>query len=512
MKNNALLEPLIEKLVDITRLKEVQALLSWDQETVMSEGSIFARSEQSALIATLIHSQYKNKEFEQALGQWVDLESGQCQQGQLSEEEQQLVLEVYRDWHRMCALPSKFVSRFAQQCSQSQQVWAKAREKNERQIFMPYLKDMIELCQQKAHYWAPELSAYDALIDEYEPGVGMSQLDPLFKTLAQELSELVLTLSEQSKSFPNLALSNLDEEQQWAFGESILNEMGFNFNQGRQDRSTHPFTISMHPTDVRITTRFKEDDLMEGLSSSMHEGGHGLYEQGLNLDWYGTPFCEFTSLGIHESQSRFWENLIGRSWHFWKRRYHRLQSQFPKQLAAISLKDFYTAIHRVRPSLIRVESDEATYNLHIVIRYEVEKALFNGQVSTKDLPEYWASLYTQYLGVTPETDTEGFLQDVHWSTGSFGYFPTYALGNLYASQLYQSLSVEMTGLDQVIEQGPLSTINEWMKQKVHRVGRARTAATLIEEATGQGLSTGPFIQYLKSKYAHIQEISTATSS
>jgi len=292
-------------------------------------------------------------------------------------------------------------------------------------------------------------------------------------------------------------------DKQWDFGVKILEDMGYDLNIGRQDKSAHPFTTSFHPTDVRITTRFNKNNLLSALSSTIHEGGHALYEQGMDPEWYGTPFCDAVSYGIHESQSRLWENLVGLSKPFWSYYFPRLQKVFPENLSNISLDDFYRAVNTIEPSLIRVEADEATYNLHIMLRFEVEKLIINDRIPVAELPELWNDKMEEYLGVRQGTDAEGVLQDVHWSFGGFGYFPTYALGNLYNVPIFNQAQNEIEDLDIKIASGNLIELRNWLGEKVHRVGRRRTAAELIVDITGKKLSANPFMDYLEDKYKEV---------
>jgi carboxypeptidase Taq len=297
-----------------------------------------------------------------------------------------------------------------------------------------------------------------------------------------------------------------DVDKQWDFGISMLNAIGFDSNIGRQDRSAHPFTTSTHPTDVRTTTRLRENDLKSALLSSLHEGGHALYEQGLLAEEFGNPLGQSISLGIHESQSRMWENLVGLSPSFWRYAYPKLQSKFPDQLRNTDREMFFAAMNRVRPSMIRVEADEATYNLHIMLRFEIEKMLINEDFPVAELPQLWNEKMEEYLGVTPATDSEGVLQDVHWSFGAFGYFPTYTLGNLYSVQFFNQAKIELPGLDESCARGDFSSLLGWLREHIHSIGRGRKAEELVLELTGQPLSAQPFMDYLESKYKMIYSI------
>jgi carboxypeptidase Taq len=344
------------------------------------------------------------------------------------------------------------------------------------------------------------------LLDEYEPGATSAGLTRMFSSLAQELAPLVKKIvASPRKPRAELLQRSFPREKQEEFGRLVARDMGFDFDAGRLDVSAHPFCSGFAPSDVRITTRYKEDELTESLFGIMHEAGHGLYEQGLDATKFGTPLAEACSTGVHESQSRLWENLVGRSRPFWRHYYPKLRALFPAELADASEQDFLFAINLVTPSLIRTESDEVTYNLHIIVRFEIERDLLSGKLPVAELPRAWNAKYEELLGITPPKDSEGCLQDVHWSIGLFGYFPTYTLGNLYAAQLFTKARAEL-GLDARLERGELGPLRSWLREKVHRKGMFLRPNDLITEVTGKPPSQEDFVSYLKKKYGELYGI------
>ena len=359
---------------------------------------------------------------------------------------------------------------------------------------------MIALKRKQAELYGYEVHPYDALLDEYEKGATVAMLDPLFEGIKQQLPILLNKIKAVQQVSNDCFHRNYPKQQQWDFSIDVLKRMGFDFEAGRQDYSEHPFTTSFAPDDVRITTRVSEDNFASMLWSCIHEGGHGLYEQGLPAEHYGLPLGAAASLGIHESQSRFWENCIGRGMGFWKYFYPQLQQYFPKQLADIKAEDIFKASNRVEPSLIRTEADELTYHFHVMIRYEIEKALIEGSLDPAGIPAKWSELYKHYLGIKPTDDKTGALQDVHWSHGSFGYFPTYTLGSFYAAQFFHQVQKDIMGLQQQIENGEFSAMLNWLREKVHRHGRRYTSEELCAQITGKKLDPEEFFEYARQKY------------
>ncbi len=514
MSVNTSLAPLTKRLTEIHHLKNACAVLSWDQETYMPSGGGPARAEQIATLQTLAHDALTSSETAKLLGDWVDLSTGQLlnpSQTELKDSDQALLREVWRDFNLAKKLPSAFVNQLERECSLAQQVWIEARKKNDFELFLPNLHRVVALKLEETEYLGYAESPYDALLDQYEPGSTISKLKPLFSTLRPRLVALLQqVINSTVKPNPSLLFQSFDQAKQVEFGKTMLEKMGYQFDRGRLDLSAHPFTTSFHPHDVRVTTRVFEQDFQSCLFSCIHEGGHGLYEQGLLPEHYGTPLGEAVSLGIHESQSRLWENSVGRSRPFWQHAFPLAQQLFPQQLGEVEFEKFYLAINSVQPSLIRVEADELTYNLHIMVRFEIELDLIEGRIQVEDLPAIWNEKMHDYLGITPDSDSNGVLQDVHWSFGAFGYFPTYTLGNLYASMFYNQAKQELPELEQGIAQGNLLPLKDWLNQKVHRWGRQFTPDDLVHQVTGQAPSPEPFLHYLEDKFSRLFGFSVAS--
>jgi carboxypeptidase Taq len=500
-------ERLLKELLSASHLEGVEAILSWDQETYMPEGAGGARAEQVAYITGLAHEKKVGEALRSALDELIDLETGELRIMTLNDLETRQLKEIWRDYRQEAVLPAEFVTKLAKHASVSQQAWAKARKDNDFEFFEPFLTKMVELQKEKAAYLGTGETPYDALLDQFEPDMRSQKVAQLFDEIRERLVPLIKSIAEvKHRVNPSVLNKEYDVNDQWDFGVSMLEAIGFDVKHGRQDRSAHPFTTSSHPTDVRVTTRLRENDLKSALLSSLHEGGHGMYEQGLPASEYGNPLGQAISLGIHESQSRMWENLVGLSLPFWRYAYPKLQAKFPDQLRNTDREQFHAAINRVRPSLIRVEADEATYNLHIMLRFEIEKMIINENFPVADLPALWNDKMEEYLGIRPENDAEGVLQDVHWSFGAFGYFPTYTLGNLYSVQFFNQVREEIPGLDENFARGDFSQLLTWLRKNIHSKGRSRKAEELLIELTGEPLSAAPFMDYLEEKYKKIYSI------
>jgi carboxypeptidase Taq len=496
--------------LEIQRINSAASVLSWDQETYMPAGGGTARAEQIAVLQGLAHQKLVSKDIETILSQWVDPATGQAadQPGDLWDEpSRSLLREVWRDFSRAKKLPSDFVITLSRECSLAQQVWTKAKEQNTFAMFLPNLRTVLSLKRQEAQYLGYKDSPYDALLDVYEPGSTIAALQPIFAQLKSRLVPLLRRITQSRVRIDDSILRrSYDQTRQLEFGRLILTAMGYDFERGRLDLSAHPFTTSFHPTDVRVTTRVYEHELQSCLFSCIHEGGHGLYDQGLDQRYYGTPLGDSVSLGIHESQSRLWENCVGRSRAFWRFFYPILQQTFHQQLQGVDVEQFYTTINCVKPSFIRVEADELTYNLHIMLRFEIEQDLIEGKIQPEDLPALWNRKMEEYLGITPKSDAEGVLQDVHWSFGAFGYFPTYTLGNLYSVQFFEQAKLELPHLEEDIAAGQLLGLRRWLEQKIHRWGRMFTPDHLARRVTGATISPEPFLSYVEKKYGEIYQL------
>ncbi len=488
------------RLAEIDNLGTAGAVLGWDQRTYMPAKGSEARARQLSTIAKLTHEMFVAAETRDLLG------AAEADAGDWGEDsnERAMLRVARRNFDKATKVPTALVAEMAQTCALAEDVWGKARAEDDFATFAPWLVKILGLKRQYAAAVAPGKGIYDALLDDFEEGMTTAELDPLFTTLKAHAVPLVAAIKERGKANSDELLTrDYDEAAQEAFGTFILKECGFPFDRGRLDRSTHPFCTNFSRDDVRITTRYERGWLPGSLFGCMHEMGHAFYELNIAPEYETTPLAGGVSLGVHESQSRLWENLVGRSREFWNRYYARLQSAFPGQLAKVGLEEFYRAINHVTPSLIRVEADEVTYNLHIILRYEMEVALLTGQLSVADAPAAWNEKMRSYLGITPPTTREGILQDIHWSGGGLGYFPTYTLGNVLAAQLFESAEKAMPGLRAEIQAGQFGGLYEWLRVNVHQYGKKYPPAALVKRATGRALSTEPYLRYLTGKFSAI---------
>lgn len=481
-------------------LNNASAVLGWDQETYMPPKGAPYRARQLATLATQAHELLTG----QGLGNILNELSGREDVSDSQAANVRLSLE---DYERNRKLPPAFVEEMSMLTSECFNAWIAARKQNDFNVFLPSLTRMIALKRKQADLYGYAAHPYDALLDEYEKGAMVAMLDPVFSGIREQLPVLLGQIKNARQVNDDCFYQLFPKQQQWDFSMDVLKGMGFDFEAGRQDYSEHPFTTSFAATDVRLTTRVDENNYASLLWSCIHEGGHGLYEQGLPQEQYGLPLGAAASLGIHESQSRFWENCIGRSLDYWQYYYPVLKRYFPGQLKDVTVEDFFKAANKVEPSLIRTEADELTYHFHVMIRYEIEKALIEGSADPKDLREQWNSMYDKYLGVTPSDDKSGVLQDVHWSHGSFGYFPTYTLGSFYAAQFFDQAKKDIPGLPQKIQNGDMEPILNWLRNKVHRHGRRFTSEELCKQITGTGLDAGKFIVYAREKFQQVYGVS-----
>ena len=494
------LDKLKVRLAEVCDLKGAGALLSWDQQTYMPTGGGPARAEQLATLETLAHEQFTSEQ----VGEWLEGAAVETQALSYDSDDASLVRLTRREYDKARRLPPALVAEIARQTSLGMETWVKARADSDFGLFQDSLQTIVGLQRELADCLGYRERKYDALLDQYEPGMESADLERLFADLKTGLVPLVQDISQKlDRVEDDLLHQFFPIEKQRTFGLELAEKIGFDLSRGRQDQSVHPFCTSFSIHDVRITTRFDEKFLPSALFGTLHEAGHALYEQGVGAALERTPLGNGTSLGIHESQSRLWENLVGRSRGFWKFAYPRLQQTFPQELASCSLETFYRAINRVEPSLIRVEADEVTYNLHIMLRYELEAGLIEDDLPVEDLPGAWNSKMQSYLGISPPNDALGVLQDVHWSHGLFGYFPTYSLGNLVSVQFYEQAGQENPAIPGEIERGEFSNLLSWLRTHVHQHGRKFMPAELVQRVTGGGLTAAPFIGYLKAKYGEI---------
>ena len=478
-------------------LRRVKSVLEWDQEVNMPPKGARARAEHLAVIAGLEHRAWTAPVLRDTI---ANLEA---RRNELDPESAAMLRETAWEVDRLSRLPEDLVRALTETASAAFSVWVEARRQADFALFQPYLRQLVGLNRQKADCLGWEESPYDALLEEYERGTTHRAARELFEALVARQAPLVSAIvdRQEAEDAPRTLVGGpWPVDAQRRLTEAVLADMGYDFDAGRQDLSPHPFTTTFDVGDVRITTRFDEADFLSGLSSSMHEGGHALYEQGFPERWRCTPLADAPSLGTHESQSRFWENIIGRSRAFCRYLARRAAGLPGGVFPVPDAETMYRALTRVEPSLIRVEADECTYNLHVVLRFEIEAALIEGTVAAQDVPELWNGRMRAYLGLTPPDDARGCLQDVHWSHGAFGYFPTYALGNLYAAQLYRAIISDLPDFWHQVELGRFGDILAWLREKVHRYGRTKMARELLENATGMPPSPEPFLDYLGEKF------------
>ncbi len=478
---------------ELTNLKSIESLLSWDQETTMPSGGASTRAGQRETLASLYHERLISSRYRDL----VELVANRIDDPWVQAD----VQETRRLQNKAIKIPPSLIRELAKTTSLAFNAWVEARLSSDFSIFYPWLTQIVHLKRQEAKCLQVGKTLYDALLDEYEPGSTESKLNRVFSRLRPKLTDLLEKLqSSRKQPSDNFLKGNYSIEKQKQFGKKILTAMGFDWNCGRLDHSPHPFCSGLSPRDVRITTRYEKENFGVAIFGMIHEGGHALYEQGLDNNRFGLPANTSISLGIHESQSRLWENVIGRSTHFWKYWYPLLQKTFPKHLDSVSFVHFLRWINRVKAGLIRVEADEVSYGLHVILRFELERELLSEKIEANELEIRWNHLMEDFLGVHPSDASTGILQDVHWASGLFGYFPTYLIGSIYATQLYSQAQRELSGLDKSIENGDLLQIREWLRERIHRQGKVYQADELLQKVTGETLSETQFIDYLKGKY------------
>jgi carboxypeptidase Taq len=493
-------QKLVRRLEETSRLGGIMGILHWDQEVIMPSGAAESRARQMGVLAGTIH----DKSTDPEIGKLLDALD---KENSFNAFEQCNIREARREFDMETKVPKNLVMELAELSSKGHQVWVKARAENKFSDFAPTLKQLVELKKRWAEYVSPELPSYDANIDLYERGATMDEITPVFETLKAELIPLIRDIQESDyKPDASFLSGNFPVDKQEGLGRRISEEMGFAFDRGRMDVSVHPFCGGSHPTDVRITTRYRTDNFIESLYAVIHETGHGLYEQGRMEEGRDLPASEALTMGIHESQSLFWERMIAQSPAFCNRYLPLIAETFPEKFNAVSNEQLYEAVNVSEPSYIRVEADEVTYPMHVILRYEIEKGLFDGSVEINTLPELWNSKMKEYLGVEPPSDTLGVLQDTHWSGAAFGYFPSYTLGAIYASQFYQTLQQEKPDLENEIKSGNLATIRQWLNQKIHEKGRLLSVVDLVKQVTGDNLNPTVFLDYLKEKYRKIYRL------
>lgn len=485
-------------VAEIADLKAVIALLEWDQQTYMPNGGAEARAMQLGTLGKLQHDMSTSAE----LGKLLDELQKTAESLDPDSDDARLIKFAVRDYERETCVTPEFVVEMAEVTSMAHHAWADARSKSDFSIFQPHLEKIVELTHRYIDFFPPADHPYDVLLDIYEPGMKTSDVIKIFDQLRSRQVGLIKAIGQKEQVDNSFLYQPFDEKRQWDFGIEVIKNMGYEMERGRQDKSRHPFTTEFSINDVRITTRIDPDFFNSMFFSTIHEAGHALYDQGHSLSLERTNLTGGASYGIHESQSRMWENLVARSLPFWEYYYPRLQEHFP-QLKSIDLNSFYKGINRVEPSLIRTESDEATYNLHIMLRLELEIGIIEGKIEVKDLPQIWNIKMNEYLGVEPEDDANGVLQDIHWSMGAFGYFSTYALGNLISVQLWEKMNQEIPDLTDQIRTGDFNGLLGWLRVNIHRHGRKFMPQELVKKVTGPGIDPAPYLRYLEEKFGGI---------
>lgn len=491
---------LCQAVQEATMIGRIQHLLEWDEHTKMPKAGGAYRADQTAYLAGLVHQ----KQTAPEIGDWLaELAESDLVADPKSDAGANLY-HLKRDYEKKTKLPQALVEELTRACTVGQQVWIEARQADDFKRFQPNLEEIFRLKREEAAALGYEASPYDPLLDEYEPGETTENVARVLSELRDALVPLVQAIADSDQR-PEVSILSRSYpiDVQESFGTEVAQQLGFDFEAGRLDVTAHPFCTGLGPGDVRITTRYDEHAFSDAFFSILHEAGHGMYDQGLPREHYGLPIGEDVSLGIHESQSRMWENQVGRSRAFWDHFYSAAQEAFPQALGDVELTKFYDAINDVRPSLIRVEADEVTYNLHILIRFELEQALIEDQLQVADVPSAWNEKYEHYLGITPPNDADGVLQDVHWSAGLIGYFPTYALGNLYAAQFFQQAKQDIAGLEDQFRTGEFSSLLSWLRENIHQHGRCYSPAELVERVTGVPLQHDALISQLQNKYGEI---------
>lgn len=494
-------EELVRTLREAELLSSCADVLSWDEQTHLPPGGAEHRANQLSLLAGLAHDRKTNPRIGELLG---ELESS----GELGDpdgEQAVNVREARRQYDRKTKLPKRLVEELSRTTCLAQQAWVTAKKDNDFPHFLPWLQKLIGLKREEAAaigYGAGV--AYDALLDDYEPGMTSAQVAAVFGPLRDALVKLVQAIQGSGRKPPVEVLErHYPQTAQRVFAEAAARRIGFDFERGRLDESPHPFCSGFGPGDCRLTTRFHDHHFNSAFFGVLHEAGHGIYEQGLRPDAFGVGMGQACSLGIHESQSRMWENFVGRSRAFWEYFYPSARDAFPVALGNVSAEDFYAAINDVRPSFIRVEADEVTYNLHIMLRFELEQKLIAGDLEPADVPGAWNESFQDYLALRPETDALGCLQDIHWSGGLIGYFPTYALGNMYAAQFFETARRQLGDLDAQFRTGEFKPLRHWLNETIHVHGKRYPAGRLVEVVTGQPLSHEPLLRHLRAKFSEL---------
>ncbi|MEI7645684.1 MAG: carboxypeptidase M32 [Chloroflexales bacterium] len=491
------------RLAEVFDLNMANDLLSWDQSTYMPPGGAAARGRQLATIGKLAHQKATDAE----VGALLDDLRPYEQSLPADADDAALIRVARRGYEQLACVPADLIGAIYAHSAASYDAWGRARPANDFAAVRPYLERTLELRRRLANCFPGYQHIADPLIDMSDYGMRAESVRAIFAELRAELVPLAQAICAQPLADDACLRQGFPEAQQLAFGERIIRSFGYDFSRGRQDKTRHPFMTKFSLGDVRITTRVCEDDLSDAMFSTLHESGHAMYEQGIDLSFEGTPLASGTSAGVHESQSRLWENLVGRSRRMWQHFYPQLQAEFPAQLGAVSLDTFYRAINKVQRSLIRTDADEVTYNLHVMLRFDLELALLEGRLEVKDLPEAWNTRYLADLGVAPPNDSAGVMQDVHWYSGGIGgAFQGYTLGNILSAQFYATARAAHPEIDAEISQGRFDTLHAWLRENIYRHGSKFTTDELVQRVTGGPLSSAPYMAYLRTKYGELYQL------
>ena len=491
-------EKLREHLGEIADLEQAGALLGWDQQVNMPPGGAESRGRQLGTVGRLAHDRAISPE----LGKLLEGLRRTLPSLDPDSDEARLIEVASRDFEKAVRVPSAFVEERAQVTTLAYEAWHEARKESRFALFQPHIEKVIDLLRRYVGFFPPATHPYDVLLDDFEPGMKTAEVSGIFGALRPKQVALIRRIAAAKQVDDSFLHQAFSERAQWDFGVEVITKFGYDWKRGRQDRSPHPFTQGFGVGDVRITTRVDPEFLGTALFGTMHEAGHAMYAQGHAPELERGPLCDGASLAVHESQSRLWENLVGRSRPFWQAFYPRLQEMFP-QVRTVPLETFYRGINKVQPSLIRVEADEATYNLHIMLRMEIEIALIEGSLAVRDLPARWNQGMKDYLGVTPPDDANGVLQDVHWSTAGMGYFPTYALGNLVSAQLWERIQQDLPDIERQVSEARFEPLLAWLHTNIHRHGRKLRPQELVKRVTGTTIDAGPYVRYLSKKFGEI---------
>lgn len=500
------LAELRRRLLEISDLNAAGAVLGWDQATYMPKGGASARARQGATLSRLAHEKFTDP----AMGRLLDDLAGYAEKLADDADDARIVRVARRDYEKAIKVPAEFVAQWTELGSASYDAWTRTRPANDFAAMRPYLEKVLDFSRRYAEYLGPSEHIADPLIDNLDEGMTVASVRALFTQLRAELVPMVRAIAEQPVADDACLRRNFPEAEQLEFGKLAIRRFGYDFERGRLDKTHHPFCTKFAAGDVRITTRVKENNLGEALFSTLHEAGHALYEQGVEPKYEGTGLGSGTSMGVHESQSRLWENVVGRSRGFWQHFYPLLRDAFPGQLGNVPLQTFYRAINKVERSLIRTDADEVTYNLHVMLRFDLELELLEGRLKVRDLPEAWRARFKADFGITPPDDRDGCLQDVHWYAGTVGgAFQSYTIGNILSAQFYAAALKAYPQIPDEISKGEFATLHGWLKERLYRHGRKYGPDEIVRRATGKGMSIAPYVAYLRGKYGELYALGAA---